>query len=92
MRLPAIFVYCAVLLNFSHVVGPDAERVNPIFLNLMQHITTRAGKAWVRVGGNSQDRASLVMEGLPGGAALEKLDTLSNSTVSAPRFDSSNAS
>jgi hypothetical protein len=45
--------------------------ISPIFLNLMSNIVERAGKVYVRVGGNTQETASLV-QSIPDGSILEK--------------------
>lgn len=42
-------------------------------MNLLSTITSRSGKIWLRVGGNTQDRATVIPEGLPKGVAIEKL-------------------
>jgi hypothetical protein len=57
---------------FDDLVGADGNAVNPIFLNLMAAMTDRVGKVLVRVGGNSQEQATVVPEGLPNGQAILK--------------------
>ena len=56
------------------IVGNDGNHVNPIFLNLMGTLVQRAGRALVRVGGNSQETAAIVPEGLPNGTAIFKTE------------------
>ena len=50
-------------------------------MNLLTTITNRAGKVWLRVGGNTQDLATVVPQGLPKGAAIEKLPGNVNAKV-----------
>ncbi|KIJ42026.1 glycoside hydrolase family 79 protein [Sphaerobolus stellatus SS14] len=73
--IPAGFL--ALVLSFPFVLkfdlmGKNISFINSEFLNLMQHITQRAGTAVVRVGGNSQEKARLFPEGLAGGATIHK--------------------
>ena len=56
------------------VVGNNGNVVNPIFLNLMSNIVARAGRVLCRVGGNSQETAALIPEGLPNNTAIEKIN------------------
>lgn len=49
----------------------DRTFINVQFLNLMAIITERAGRVVIRVGGNSQEIATLV-DSLPDGKAIEK--------------------
>lgn len=55
------------------------------FLNLMSIIAQRAGRVAIRVGGNSQEIASLVPS-LPDGKAIEKDKSTSLDPVSARRM------
>jgi len=57
----------------NHLIGSDGTHINPIFMNLLGTITSRSGKIWLRVGGNTQDRATVIPGGLPNGVAIEKL-------------------
>jgi hypothetical protein len=58
--------------------------VNPIFLNLMGTMASRSGRVLVRVGGNSQERATLIPEGLPKGKAINKTELVSPSRALVP--------
>ncbi|TDL22798.1 hypothetical protein BD410DRAFT_860283 [Rickenella mellea] len=57
----------------NRIIGNDGNKLIPTFLNLMSTITSRAGKAVLRVGGNSQESASVVPAGLPNGTAVYKV-------------------
>ena len=46
----------------------------------MSAITSRAGKIFVRVGGNSQEKAAVALGGLPNDTAIEKVQ-IGNTTV-----------
>ena len=46
----------------------------------MSAITSRAGKVYVRVGGNSQEKAAVALGGLPNDTAIEKVQ-IGNTTV-----------
>lgn len=46
--------------------------INPPFLNLLANIKSRAGRAMVRVGGNTQEKAVFFPQGLAGGATILK--------------------
>ena len=54
-------------------------------MNLMTHITSRAGKVLLRVGGNTQEKATVVPSGLPKDAAIQKVQE-GTGTVSNDRF------
>jgi hypothetical protein len=43
----------------------------------MQNIVSRAGRVLVRVGGNSQESATVVPEGLPNDTAIAKTNKVS---------------
>ncbi|THH33380.1 hypothetical protein EUX98_g815 [Antrodiella citrinella] len=60
----------------TQVVGANSTRLFVPFLNLMSLIAERAGHVAIRVGGNSQDTATLV-DSLPDNEVMEKdkLDT-----------------
>lgn len=57
----------------NQVLGNQGNNTNPIFLNLMSNIVSRAGRVLVRVGGNSQESAAVV-DSLPKDAAIEKIN------------------
>ena len=56
------------------VVGTDGNHLNPIFLNLMSTLTSRAGTLYIRIGGNTQDKATVLPDGLPDGRTIEKAE------------------
>lgn len=70
-----LFLYC--FLNHRNLtlitVGNDGDAISPVFMNLMTHITSRAGKVLLRVGGNTQEQATVVPEGLPKDASIQKV-------------------
>ncbi|KAF9228223.1 glycoside hydrolase family 79 protein [Gyrodon lividus] len=55
----------------TQVLGLNSSFLQVPFLNLMANLRERAGSVYVRVGGNTQDYATLVSS-TPDGAALEK--------------------
>jgi hypothetical protein len=55
----------------NQVLGKNSTLIQPAFLNLMSNIVQRAGQVYVRVGGNTQETASLV-QSIPDGKVLEK--------------------
>lgn len=60
-------------LTHPHRCCDDRSFIQVPFLNLMSLLTARAGRVTIRVGGNSQETASLVEVGsLAGGKAIEK--------------------
>ncbi|KDQ23855.1 glycoside hydrolase family 79 protein [Pleurotus ostreatus PC15] len=68
----------------NQVLGKNASHLQIPFLNLMANIQQRAGRVLVRVGGNTQETATLV-DSLPDGRALEKdLLGVSNPTQTPP--------
>lgn len=80
--LPAIF-----LPSFTKSkVGNTGTQLNPIFLNLLANIETRAGRILIRVGGNSQESATIIPGGLPNGTAVEKI-TFSSDKVCPQDFE-----
>ncbi|KZT38546.1 hypothetical protein SISSUDRAFT_1046831 [Sistotremastrum suecicum HHB10207 ss-3] len=67
------FLGFSIELSVSNaVLGNNGNTLNPIFLNLMANMQARAGKTLVRVGGNSQESATVVPSGLPNNTAIEK--------------------
>ena len=53
-------------------MGKDGDRINPIFLNLMSTLTSRGGAVYIRIGGNTQDKATILADGLEDGQTIEK--------------------
>jgi hypothetical protein len=70
----------------DRVMGRNGTFLNPIFLNHIQNLHARAGKVAIRVGGNSQEQATLV----PAWAPLEgpTINKTAN-PVQVPGFTSS---
>ncbi|KAJ8495477.1 hypothetical protein ONZ45_g12847 [Pleurotus djamor] len=68
----------------NQVLGKNASHIQVPFLNLMANLQKRAGGVKVRVGGNTQETATLV-DSLADGRALEKdLLGVSNPTQTPP--------
>ena len=79
--MPPILSPLNFLLSYYDVtVGNDGSEINPIFLNLMSTVASRSGKVIIRVGGNTQDLASVVPQGLPGDVAIEKVQVGADKT------------
>ncbi|TDL27070.1 hypothetical protein BD410DRAFT_783231 [Rickenella mellea] len=55
----------------DQVIGKSGNNLNTPFLNLMANIKARAGKVVIRVGGNSQENATLVPSLAPGVTILK---------------------
>ncbi|KAG8991071.1 hypothetical protein FRB90_001480 [Tulasnella sp. 427] len=54
------------------LMGDKPEVLRPEFLNYCSILASRAGGLTIRVGGNTQDRATLNLEGNPNGRTIEK--------------------
>ncbi|KZS86852.1 hypothetical protein SISNIDRAFT_447342 [Sistotremastrum niveocremeum HHB9708] len=65
----------------NQLFGNTGTQLNPIFLNLLANIETRAGRILIRVGGNSQESATIIPGGLPNGTAVEKITFSSDKTA-----------
>ena len=59
------------------VVGNEGNDTNVIFMNLMANMVDRAGRVLVRVGGNSQEQATVVPD-LPNNEAIDKINKVRN--------------
>ncbi|KAH7913618.1 glycoside hydrolase family 79 protein [Hygrophoropsis aurantiaca] len=70
-------------IEFSVVTQVRDSFLQVPFLNLMANIRERAGSVHVRVGGNTQDSATLVAS-TPDGAALEKDKTNESNPTATP--------
>ncbi|KAF8509965.1 glycoside hydrolase family 79 protein [Gautieria morchelliformis] len=67
------FVGFSVELSVAdQIFGKNGTHINPPFLNLLANIKARAGRAIVRVGGNTQEKAVFFPQGLSGGATILK--------------------
>ncbi|EJD52331.1 hypothetical protein AURDEDRAFT_81890 [Auricularia subglabra TFB-10046 SS5] len=59
------------MVYVEDVIGPNKDGVHPEFLNFMSTIKARGGEPYLRLGGNSQEKAYLV-DSIPGGKATAK--------------------
>jgi hypothetical protein len=57
----------------GYLAGNKGNATKPIFLNLMGEVVSRSGRVLIRVGGNSQEHAS-VQPNLPNNTAIYKTD------------------
>ena len=65
-------------------MGKNASFIQVPFLNLMSTLAARSGEVHVRIGGNTQDYATLV-DSLDQGRIIDKLsDDISNPTDTPP--------
>ncbi|KAJ1302509.1 hypothetical protein OPQ81_002828 [Rhizoctonia solani] len=64
----------------NRVIGTNSTVLAVPFLNHIVNIANRGGKVRVRVGGNTQERAILRPEGLPGGKILNKTGNAATTT------------
>ncbi|KAJ7453359.1 glycoside hydrolase family 79 protein [Mycena galericulata] len=70
----------------NQVLGKNSTLIQVPFLNLMANIQQRAGSVMIRVGGNTQESATLV-DTLPNGRILEKNHTGVTGTTQTPPLD-----
>ncbi|KAG8695561.1 hypothetical protein FRC09_009083 [Ceratobasidium sp. 395] len=70
----------------NRAIGTNSSILAVPFLNHIQNVVNRAGKVRVRVGGNTQEKAILRPEGLPGGKILVKTAT-SDTTTWTPHVE-----
>ncbi|BEJ01656.1 hypothetical protein CcaverHIS631_0603380 [Cutaneotrichosporon cavernicola] len=68
------------------IMGVSPTRLKPVFLNYMANVRNRAGAGPViRVGGNTQEKSTLFVNGLPEGGILQKIkEALSLSPTNTP--------
>ncbi|KAJ7884879.1 glycoside hydrolase family 79 protein [Mycena leptocephala] len=72
----------------NQVLGKNATHIQVPFLNLMANIQQRAGSVRVRVGGNSQESATLVpASSIPDGKILQKNLTGVTGTTQTPPLE-----
>lgn len=69
------------MANLHYTNLPKSSFINVPFLNLLANIVERAGRIHIRLGGNTQETASLV-DHLDGGHVIEKDKTNTTGTVS----------
>ncbi|KAG8713839.1 hypothetical protein FRC09_018270, partial [Ceratobasidium sp. 395] len=70
----------------NRAIGTNSSILAVPFLNHIQNVANRAGIVRVRVGGNTQEKAILRPEGLPGGKILVKTAT-SDTTTWTPHVE-----
>lgn len=67
------------------ILGDTGGNMKPVFLNYLANIRNRAGAgALVRVGGNTQEKSTLFVDGLKDGTAVDKIYAEGASTTSTP--------
>ncbi len=71
----------ALPLTTSLTVGKNSSYIQVPFLNLMANLQQRAGRVYVRVGGNTQETAVYV-DSLPDGKMIQKDNTNTTNPVS----------
>ncbi|KAF8837650.1 hypothetical protein BDN67DRAFT_1071283 [Paxillus ammoniavirescens] len=67
----------------NQVMGINSSFLQVPFLNLMSNIRERAGEVRIRVGGNTQETATLV-DSLPGGVMIMKAEVDPNNPTQTP--------
>ncbi|KAI0354195.1 glycoside hydrolase family 79 protein [Trametes cingulata] len=79
----AFFGFSVEMSVVNQVIGLNGSFIHPPFLNLMSLVAERAGRVHVRVGGNTQETARMVME-LEDGKAIEKQKVDTNNPTQTP--------
>lgn len=69
--------------EYRTLVGKNSSFIQVPFLNLMSTLASRAGEVHIRVGGNTQDYATLV-DFLDNGNVIHKLEAVANNPTSTP--------
>lgn len=87
--LSSFFSSCSCTeATLGRIVGKNATFIQVPFLNLLANIQQRAGRVMVRVGGNSQESAKLVGDGIiPDGRILQKNLTGVTGTTQTPPLE-----
>ncbi|KAH7884820.1 glycoside hydrolase family 79 protein [Phlebopus sp. FC_14] len=67
----------------NQVLGINSSFIQVPFLNLMSNLRERGGEVRIRVGGNTQETATLV-DSLPGGVMMMKDNTNTNNPTQTP--------
>ncbi|KAF7302487.1 Glyco-hydro-79C domain-containing protein [Mycena chlorophos] len=65
------------------VIGSNSTRIQPPFLNLLSNVQARGGSVRIRIGGNSQDTATLV-QSLADGKDMEKQKQVTQNPTDTP--------
>lgn len=66
----------------TNIMGMNGSWLNPIFLNHIQNIRARAGSLTIRIGGNSQEKATLVPATLFGPTINKTVDPVAQAHLS----------
>ncbi|KAF8154310.1 glycoside hydrolase family 79 protein [Crassisporium funariophilum] len=83
-QMGSFFGFSIEMSVVNQVLGKNASVLQVPFLNLMANLQQRAGRVTIRVGGNTQETATLV-DSTPDGRILEKdLNGVSNPTQTPP--------
>ncbi|TDL27068.1 hypothetical protein BD410DRAFT_783229 [Rickenella mellea] len=86
MSIPLSGNFLGFSIEFSvvnQVLGKNSTFINVPFLNLMSSLASRGGRVQIRVGGNTQETATLVPS-LPDGKALEKDHSATSNPTATP--------
>ncbi|EIW83853.1 glycoside hydrolase family 79 protein [Coniophora puteana RWD-64-598 SS2] len=79
----SVISYVCELAQRSYLTPSHSKYLQVPFLNLMALIRDRAGEVRIRIGGNSQETASLV-DSLDDGKMIEKHEVILNDTTQTP--------
>ncbi|KAG8983833.1 hypothetical protein FRB93_006940 [Tulasnella sp. JGI-2019a] len=75
------FLGWSIELSIANVlIGENATVLRPEFLNYCAVLAARGGGVTIRVGGNTQDKAVLFPDGLPGGKTIVKTKDVNSTT------------
>ncbi|CAK5270156.1 unnamed protein product [Mycena citricolor] len=81
----SFFGFSVEMSVVEQIFGKNSSVIQPIFLNLMANVQQRAGSVMVRMGGNTQESATMVPEGtIPNGRIMEKNLTGVTGTTQTP--------
>ncbi|KAF7967357.1 hypothetical protein HWV62_34635 [Athelia sp. TMB] len=81
MAIPGTFYGFSVEMSVANqILGKNSSLLQVPFLNLMSLLKARCGGVHIRVGGNSQETATVVTYDLPNGEFLEKAAIASDTT------------
>lgn len=84
---PSFYGFSIEMSVVTQLLGKNSTFIQTPFLNLMANIQERAGGVFVRIGGNTQEFATLVPEGdsrLQPGHTFGKVDSGSTQTTKTP--------
>ncbi|KAG8918375.1 hypothetical protein FRC01_001896 [Tulasnella sp. 417] len=80
----SLFGFSIELSVAAMLMGEKAELLRPEFLNYCAILEARAGGVTIRVGGNTQDRATLNVNGNPNGHTIEKYKAIDAGPTATP--------